>query len=813
MKWQDVVPVQAGAGQGRGPPPSSNVVPPGKAEYLSRSPSWPRHPARAASPAPRSEPPAPPPATVGEQGSGIATDANSVMAAKLAVPTSPLPEQEGLSTAAMRPGLPVRGEAAPQVSADTRSDVSGGVAPRPGRQAVDAILRRPESEVSHSGKAVVPGKAGAGDRDRTPSEVSLPRSGAGEGARTRLATVVEASPPPTAEHVAGAVASTNHTAGPELLDTERSPGPSTYSDARDSQSRSPMRRSRDGHGEGSGDTRSTASRRRDRLRLPDFMVQMPAGSGCSELHGSSTFVDVETSSYTMEAQGVVRPTDEAQMRRKCLDYEAKIKALRAEHAEEMVRERNDRQQQVQALEEKLRRTVAQAAEDEARLRKEIESLQARTSALTAAEASIAQLRQELEAEVAVAESASRYQFEASQSKAALGIAEKQREEVKRKFEAAKRQAGEAERQRRDLAKQSGTQEAQRLRVELETVSNERADLVKKLKKVVPHVHRLQTEESKLQQLLAEQTELAASQGRTAKMESQEASKLKDNVLRQKRSFQGQVSTLNSELEEAKAKVKEEQKQRYDENRKQQNAKAEIKRLRSELNLTETALQQQAQNAAAAQAAYAANHNSVNHHSESWAAAQVLRSVSPNGRSLAQSGPAPGVFVPVLSATAPGAVRSRSSNVVLGAGSAAPSKGKVPTTSQVESMEEVVIVAQDSATQVEQGIDIKTDVEVVQDLSHNLDKSPSPSQEVGAVASSYIAGGLTAGSGEQLLTNGSVIINHAPLGVANSASARLFEVIEKAKERADQRRLLSGAAEEVKVKAQALEELLARDDYG
>lgn len=48
------------------------------------------------------------------------------------------------------------------------------------------------------------------------------------------------------------------------------------------------------------------------------------------------------------------------------------------------------------------------------------------------------------------------------------------------------------------------------------------------------------------------------------------------------------------------------------------------------------------------------------------------------------------------------------------------------------------------------------------------------------------------------------------GVANNASARLFEVIEKAKVRADQRRLLSGAAEEVKVKAQALEELLECD---
>merc|ERR1719321_638254 len=48
---------------------------------------------------------------------------------------------------------------------------------------------------------------------------------------------------------------------------------------------------------------------------------------------------------------------------------------------------------------------------------------------------------------------------------------------------------------------------------------------------------------------------------------------------------------------------------------------------------------------------------------------------------------------------------------------------------------------------------------------------------------------------------------------NSASQRLFDVIEKAKERADARRLLTGAAEDVKVKAQALEELLANSENG
>lgn len=46
--------------------------------------------------------------------------------------------------------------------------------------------------------------------------------------------------------------------------------------------------------------------------------------------------------------------------------------------------------------------------------------------------------------------------------------------------------------------------------------------------------------------------------------------------------------------------------------------------------------------------------------------------------------------------------------------------------------------------------------------------------------------------------------------AREAGTRLFEMIERAKQRADQRRLLSGTAEEVRVKAHALEELLARE---
>jgi hypothetical protein len=467
------------------------------------------------------------------------------------------------------------------------------------------------------------------------------------------------------------------------------------------------------------------------------MVQMPAGSGCSELHGSSTFIDVEKGSYTMEAQGVVRPTRDQGLdeRRLRLDFEAKIKALRSEHAEEMVRERNERQQQVQALEEKLRRTTAQAAEDEARWRKEIETLQAGSVALADAESSLAQLRKELKSEVMAAESAARCRQDLSETKLELAEVEKQRDEAKKRLDAARRAAQESERQRRDLAKQSGTQEAQRLRGELDTASKERAEMMKKLKKVVPHVQALQAEESRLQQLLAEQTEIAAMQGRTAKAESQEAARTRDNAMRQKKSLQSQVTTLNTELEEAKAEVKKakdeltkEQRQRLDETRKQQNAKAEIKRLRSELENTETALLQQAPASAAIP--------------------------EPARHRLSTAADASTGYRNGISSTISNGI----------GGSQRLNQGRIVT---------------------------------------RLLSGGSPVQQSSADPALAITGG------DATTENGIALANGV---MAKSASARLFDVIEKAKERADQRRLLSGAAEEVKVKAQALEELLANDDF-
>merc|ERR1719472_553091 len=99
-----------------------------------------------------------------------------------------------------------------------------------------------------------------------------------------------------------------------------------------------------------------------------------------------------------------------------------------------------------------------------------------------------------------------------------------------------------------------------------------------MKRMVPHVQRLQEEGERLRQQLSEQTEIAAANGRQVKTESQEMAKAHANYVRQKKSLQGQVSNLNTELDELKTKLKEaqgeltkEQRLRLDENRKQQAA--------------------------------------------------------------------------------------------------------------------------------------------------------------------------------------------------------------------------------------------------
>jgi len=835
IQWPDSVSSQAGSNAGRTSRPSSNAgtAPKPKVDgTLARSPSWP-HAQRSGSPAAGGS------SGLARSASGQgalfrAEDAKSPVSDDLGVPSGTSltgstyagPGDAGSSAASgsrVAEKQPARSAAypgsvgyLPEGIPDSQIDAGGGGGvPRPGRQAMDAVLRRPDGELTPTGRGAL-------------SEVSIPRSGAGdEGSRTRarLATVAEASPPATVEQVPPDGSATT---GPELLDTERSPGPSTYSEARDSHTKSPMgRRSREG-GDNSGDTRSNASRRRDKLRLPDFMVHMPAGSGCgtSDLPSNSTFVDVEKGSYILEAQGVVRPGAVPSTDTRSAELEAKMKALRSEYAEEIARERKQRQQQVQALEDKLRRSQLQAADEEARLKKELEKVS--TGAVEAAEASMRQLRQELQSESAVAETAVRCKAEAEKSATELADAQRQRDEVKKKLASTRSAAAESERQRQALLKQSSTQVANGLREELETASKQNTEYVKKMKRMVPHVQRLQEEGERLRQQLSEQTEIAAANGRQVKTESQEMAKAHANYVRQKKSLQGQVSNLNTELDELKTKLKEaqgeltkEQRLRLDENRKQQNAKAEIKRLRGELENTETALQQQAASMAMTvpnQQVWAVDPRLAAVVNPRTGPSQLPRNMTPHGRSTSPPAMAPGygtlrglppnaLVAPVGSAAA---VRPRVTPAVSGAAAVARSGWPAEMEAEMsQDMSTLQMAAEDSPGAVSPYSNSGMGpAEYAGAETGSMPHSPLAGYRDGMIAASNGTGGAPgspiAGGFASPMSN---------MRVTNSASQRLFDVIEKAKERADARRLLTGAAEDVKVKAQALEELLANSENG
>lgn len=833
IQWPDSVSSQAGPNQGRAARsaggPKQQVD-----NALARAPTWPVLPPQ---PAPFQGEQSP-----GDAGSVAAREVSTTMPGRGSAlsPGQAYPGSVSLYAGGAYPGAAASGAYIPEAMPDTHSDTGVG-APRPGRQAMDAVLRRPDGELTPSGKAA--------------SEVSLPRSSAGDDgsrSRARLATVVEMSPgnspPATLEHVPdGSAASNSKSAAsksavtvPELLDTERSPQPSTYSDARDSQSRSPMRRSREA-GDTSSATHSNMSRRRDKLRLPDFMVHMPAGSGCgtSDLPSSSTFLDVEKGSYVLEPQGVVRGAKERD--RRYLEFEAKIKTLRGEHAEEIAKERNERHQLVQMLEDKIRQAQSQAAEEEARAKKERENFG--RAAAEAAEATIAQLREELRSEAAAGDGVSRVKQEVAELQTELSTAQQQRDDARKKFMAAKSTATQAEHQRQTLLKQSSTQVSHQLREELNTAQNQNAELVKKLKKMVPSVQRLQEEGERLRTQLSEQTEISATNARQVQTESREMAKAQDIARRQKKSLQGQVGALNTELEEVKVKMKEanegltnQQRLRLDENRKQQNAKAEIKRLRAELEQTEASLQQQAQ--AAYMASAAASHQqmwtvdprvaaSVNPRA---APSQLPRNLAPHGRSLS---PQPGAHTASAGSWAPAraaqggvmapvgsAVAARGRLVSASSGSAGPSApvaGVVPRVADwpVEMEAEgtpstMQLAAEDSPG----GIPAYQNGMEHAGFEYGLDSGMEADSPLRRMDGGYtgIIADPTSSEGAPSVGSipGSPLIGSNGRLPANSASQRLFDVIEKAKERADQRRLLSGAAEEVKVKAQALEELLAND---
>lgn len=583
--------------------------------------------------------------------------------------------------------------------------------------------------------------------------------------------------------------------GPELLDTVRSPATSVYSEARDSHARSPWRSSLKKHGEWHGDpARAEAHLTRESRRLPGFMVTLPAGSGCSDLPSSSSFIDVERAASSASRHAV--PC------RRCAQLESELILLRAKFAEELAHERADWQQRLQLCKESMTNAVAAASEaaveshvhQEAlqlhQVRRELQSVE---MAVSIEEASCKEAQRDLHAETALAEGGVRWQAESLELCSQLAESEQRRDDAIKRAEKARKQAAEVERQRRELVKQTGTQELQRLRSELEKITKEREESVKKLKKLHPRVEAAQEEEARLQQALEEQKQTASLHLQTAKHESAEAGKVREHAKSLRRSLQGQLDALGTELAEARFERQEaaqelskEQRQRLDESRKhravladRQNIRAEVEELRSRLHAAESSLQMQAHQDGLANRHSASMQGGMGNRDLLFA-----RALGPGRR-------------PASSSRSPGRRRTPPR--------APPGWNSATSTSPHERV---------NSREASRG-------RTPQRLT-----SRSPNSVPGSAHSTPRSGrgedsGQTSETGREELSSGACSSTTTtamegstaapPRTVAFSgAGERLFAMIERAKERADQRRLLRGAAEEVRSRAHALEELLAKE---
>lgn len=541
------------------------------------------------------------------------------------------------------------------------------------------------------------------------------------------------------------------------------------------------------------------------MSLPEFKVYMPAGSRCSDLPSSSLFIDAEKGSYTMNAHHNLRPTPNC---RRCHDIEARLAALRAESADEMVRERLEKQKQNHLDEEWARKAATERSHDLSDLERMREECKAGEGKASTAEAALAQVRRELETETAAAERAARWQREALESSTELAEAEKQRDVAKKRVEDARRKANEAERQRRDLSKQAGTQEAQRLRAELETATKEHTDMQKKLRSVLPHVEHMKTEESRLEAMVLEETERQMENRETAKLENMELVKLRESTQRLRRSMQGQLDELKAEVKEtrqaradAHSELTKDRRQRLDEDRRHralvedhQKAKADLRRLRSDLELTEATVAEQRR--------LLANEPAVS-------------SSSGRVRVIPQRQPA------MTTRTTIGAVSACAvGGQSYGAGGYVEGRAPIGEPQGSPWLETVTAVQAGSG----KGLGGESG------RSTHLVHATSASATTASAASDSCCFEDTPQSddGDTLEVSAPAFVEEPPClprtvssgnhdddgsaggaiaGETGSAGARLFQMIERAKERAQHRRLLSGAAEEVKAKARELEELL------
>lgn len=730
------------------------------------------------------------------------------------------------------------------------------------RQPVDAVRWRPESAYC----------------DEDLSTVSLGRAASASDAagetgrvRTRLSPVVHAEVGPlgglgvvnrhSTDGGLGLGVVLRHSAdditaaSPELLDTVRSPATSVYSDGRESRARvswSPGLRNPDAH----SDAPSSKASRRQRARhnMPDLTVYLPAGSGSGSPHGSSTVLDADrgsalertsgrgsllngsingransaevapvspTRSYTMEAQGVVRPTPAC---RKCAGLEADVVAARTKGDEDIERARAEWRRQALTYEEETRRSRVQYATEEQALLGVRAKLRAEEAATAIAVESAAKALRELATETFAAQGASRWQQEAVESAVQLMEAENQREEASRRLDKVRKVVAEVERQKRDLLKQTGAHENARLRTELVEVASERDDLKKRLKALVPHAKNIQSEEVRWQEIANAEEMMSVENAKSAMAEKAEAERMRDVAKTLRRNLQGQIDNARGELEDARRSrhnaqedLTREQQHRLDDARRHRGTKAEsqslkeeAEALRDQLRMTEMAFFQQMGEEkldARATPSSPTRHYAVANNRERLSTGQAHLSLA-DARFAARRGNPHTVARATSLDSSRRASRGASPS---GATSSRPS-GALPSDDGVAPRS-----PQDAPRSIAGAIADELGSPLAQAALKNQVAFEERDRGSGDNITDGAAGGTTPRQAaepkapvptqEKPRHGGG---NYLPAPTYNSAGARLMEAIAKAKERADARRLLSGTAEDVRAKARALEELLTRD---
>lgn len=507
---------------------------------------------------------------------------------------------------------------------------------------------------------------------------------------------------------------------PELLETVRS---------------APSGVGSHGPSSASGVTSAVAGRMRVSRPPTDLLVSLPAGSGGGAGTQRSGLGAPGAARSQAPADSAVGGSGSEQQHqtatslpspptgpcRRCRDLEAELKQLRAE-LRQANSDASDRERRYRASDEEARRQTGRVRE----------AAMASESAAAHAEHALKLACAELDSEAAAARAggaaaaeARSWHVEARVAFQRLAEAEKSSEANAAKAAKALRQLSDLERQQRDLAKQAGSAAphrfapAHRLRSELEAANHEKDELDRRLKKMLPRLERLASEESRLRGHLTEESEMAALHFRTAHVEATEASKAKEHQNRLRRScktFAEEREALQAELQElelqrrvAQVELSKSQRLRQEEAKKQKSATQERDAMRKEIDSLQEQLKRPAE-ASVVAVAFAAS---------------------------------------------------------------APALHGVPAAAPPKKEDKLYMPLR------------RSPVQVPYDTFVEPSSTSDPLKEWKASA-----------------------FNDAPGW--SEASAKLFEMIERAKERADKRKNLSGAAEEVKAKAKSLEELLTKD---